>query len=98
MVTEIRGQMNNKCEIVPPGEVENIKCSGCNKTLLIVRHKRIFQDRMYSLVVECPFCMDKSFEYEVHGELAMIYPEGVKPLKQQENEKTKVITLPMVKG
>lgn len=59
-------------------ECQNIKCSNCEKKLLILPSYLDSEEVLYKLVVDCPFCGDKSFELDIRGPLKYYPAENVK--------------------
>jgi hypothetical protein len=98
MSTKIETGLNNKCEIIKKTETDSIKCSNCKKELLIVHQSKIFETPLYSIVVQCPFCNDKSYNYEIKGDVKWVVPERVKLVNTVTSEKDKIVTLQTIKG
>jgi hypothetical protein len=63
--------------VIRPNETEFIKCSNCNKDLLQIVNKKISGETFYKMVVQCPFCGDKSWETEVKGKVGIHPCAGV---------------------
>ena len=66
-----------KLTIVKNKNTEDIPCSNCGKVLMKVFEQDKDSSTLYKVVVNCPFCGDKSFEKEVHGIFRALPGEGV---------------------
>lgn len=83
---EIR--LDNKCPIINVANTEVIRCSNpsCKKLLLRIKHTPISDSVLYKLIVECPYCHDKSYEFAVKGEFNYIVKDGLQIIKVEENK------------
>ena len=64
-------------EVINIRETDQIKCSNCNKQLLIIHGHKAGADLLYKLSVRCPFCGDKSFDFDVCGPMKYVPANGV---------------------
>ena len=69
--------LEKKTKIVRPDETTYIKCSNCEKRLVCIAPHKLSDKVFYKLVVECPFCKDKSFEYDIKGTMGIRPCDGV---------------------
>lgn len=69
--------IEHKTNIIRPNETTYIKCSNCSKNLICIAPHKLADKTFYKMVVECPFCGDKSFEYDVKGTVGVRPCEGV---------------------
>lgn len=75
-----------KSEVIKISQTESICCSNCNKKLLIV-YVKDFGEELYKLAVDCPFCGDKSFYYEVKGWFRYVPADGVTLINMDMDDK-----------
>lgn len=65
-------------ELVKIDDCDKIKCSNCEKELMILPgHKHANTEVLFEVTVDCPFCNDKSFEFNVYGPLRTVPAKGV---------------------
>lgn len=89
---QIKEKVLNQSKVIKLTETDLIKCSNCGKALMNVINEKYSSDILYSVIIDCPFCGDSSFQYEVNG-LFRTHPcQGVVPINIETNEKTNVIT------
>lgn len=70
-----------------------IKCSNCSKRLMIVPRHEHSEKLLYLLQVDCPYCGDHSYDYEVKGPLKYYFPDNIKFKNFQEGDgRVKFIT------
>ena len=68
-------RLDNKCEVINKKETITIECSNpaCKKTLLIVYHIPYQENNVkYKLRVNCPFCLRRSYDFEVKGDFKYV--------------------------
>lgn len=69
-----------------------IKCSNCSKQLMRISNQKIGPDLLFNLVVNCPFCKDKSFIEPIYGPLNYIPADKVK-IKDTKTDGNKITFL-----
>jgi hypothetical protein len=79
-------QKNLKTKIVRPDETDIIKCSNCNKELVQIHVTKLSSEAFYKMVVECPFCKDKSWEYDIKGRVGVRPCAGVALINIDKND------------
>lgn len=92
MQVEIRENVDSKSRVVKRGEVEYLKCSNCNKNLLGV-YCSGGADTYFLICVDCPFCLDKSFDYEVKGMFHYVPVDNVQLLDIKTDDAKNRITI-----
>lgn len=85
--------IKEKSKVIQRDELSTIKCSNCNKPLLNYVIDKLFKENLYSIVVDCPFCKDKSFALEINGAFKYIplLDNTVRILDVETDEKTKTV-------
>lgn len=87
--TPIKKYIGNKCRVITKKETEEIKCcnNSCKKTLAFLSESKTADEVLYRLVIKCPFCNGKSYDFDVHGNLSWVMPNNVKLTNVKEDEK-----------
>jgi hypothetical protein len=65
-------------EISRANDIEIIECSNCSRELLIIKKQPEKGEKLFSLRVECPFCMDHSYDKPVYEILRHLAVDGVR--------------------
>jgi hypothetical protein len=67
-------------EIVTLDQTTNIKCSNCNKSLMIFYASGEKSEQpLFDLIVDCPFCKDRSFSHRIYNIMKYKMADGVAP-------------------
>lgn len=80
-------------EVISVADCDVVKCSNCNKDLMIVKGKDTKKDFVSKIQVDCPFCGDHSYLKEIKGTFLYNPALGVK-LKsvEQKNDVMRFLT------
>lgn len=83
---------DNKCEVINKKETTTIMCSNpsCKKELLIV-HQENKNNISYRLRVECPFCLRRSYDFDVVGDLKWVVCKEVLIVDYIEDDKNNIV-------
>ncbi len=80
--------IKNKMKSVQPEDTNFIKCSNCEKKLAQIFEQSLSDKVFYKLVVECPFCKDKSFSRDIKGKVGIHPCAGVGFINIETNDIT----------
>lgn len=92
--TPVKRYIGNKCKVIKKKETKEIKCcnNSCKKTLAFLVDSKPTEEVLYHLVIKCPFCGGKSYDFDVYGTLSWIMSDGVKFSNIKEDEKNCIVT------
>ena len=79
-------------KVIKVNETQTIKCSNCEADLFRVAVKDAIGVDFYKVVVECPFCNDKSFQYKVEGLFRWIPLDKVVVTNMLTDDQLNVVT------
>lgn len=81
--------------VVKISDTDSIKCSNCNRQLMIVYCRPMTDERREQLTknnallskvqAECAYCGDKSYQYEITGEFRYHPAQGIKIVDFKQN-------------
>lgn len=84
---------NVEQQVINVKNTDQIKCSNCNKNLLFVHSHEKGESLLYKLCVMCPFCNDKSFDFNVYGPMKYVPAQNVQITKfDSKNDKCVFVT------
>jgi hypothetical protein len=85
----VKRYIGNKCKVIHKKETKEIKCcnNSCKKTLAFLADSETTGEVLYHLVIKCPFCGGRSYDFDVHGTLAWVMPDDVKFSNIKEDDK-----------
>ena len=83
-------KIESTLSIVKPEDTQFVKCSNCNKPLLRLLADKTGAEVLFTVVVDCVYCSDRSWATPIYGTLRYIPADGVQ-LKNVVNEANNVV-------
>ncbi len=80
--------IDSTLEVIKENELTLVKCSSCNKGLVSLHLNKAYNEVVYKLVVDCPFCGDASFATDIYGPLRFIPEQGVRVTNLRDETKS----------